>query len=124
VILVDTSIWVDHLRHGEGHLVALLGDASVLVHSFVIGEVALGSLRNRETVLSSLAGLPTATEASHDEVLHFIDAHALMGRGIGYVDAHLLASTLLTSGARLWTGDRRLAAVAAELDCGYAPAGA
>lgn len=121
MILLDTSIWIDHLRRGNQHVIALLGQTKVLTHSFVIGELALGSLRNREAILSSLTGLPAATEASHDEVLGFIEARGLMSRGIGYVDAHLLASVLLTRGARLWTGDRRLRAIAGELGCAYGP---
>jgi hypothetical protein len=119
VILVDTSVWVDHLRAGDKRLVALLDAAMVLAHPFVIGELALGSLRQRETVLSALSDLPRAAVATDSEVLHFIDRHALSGRGIGYIDVHLLAAARLTAGAQLWTRDMRLNDVAAQL--GLAP---
>jgi predicted nucleic acid-binding protein len=115
VILVDTSIWVDHLRGGNPRLAALLHDGSVLGHPFVIGELALGTLRNRLEILTELADLPQAIVATHAEVLAFIDRHALYGRGVGYVDVHILASARLTGGASLWTGDRRLHGVADAL---------
>lgn len=115
MILVDTSVWVDHLRAGDKALAALLDAVMVLTHPFVIGELALGNLRQREIVLSALSDLPHATIATDAEVLHFIERHALFGRGVGYVDAHLLAATRLTAGAELWTNDRRLRGVAAEL---------
>jgi predicted nucleic acid-binding protein len=115
VILVDTSIWVDHLRHGDERLAALLDHELVIAHPHVIGELALGQLRQRDAVLADLADLPSATVASDEEVLHLIDREALSGAGIGYVDAHLLAATRLTTGASLWTRDRRLLAVAQKL---------
>jgi predicted nucleic acid-binding protein len=115
VILVDTSVWVDHLRSAQKVLVALLDKGMVLAHPFVIGELALGNLRQREVVLDALSDLPRASVATDVEVLHFIDRHALFGRGIGYVDAHLLAAVRLTAGAELWTKDRRLHGVAVEL---------
>ena len=115
MILVDTSVWVDHLRKGDEALAALLDAVMVLTHPFVIGELALGNLRRREIVLSALSDLPRAAVATDAEVRHFIERHALFGRSIGYVDAHLLAATRLTAGAALWTGDRRLHGVAAEL---------
>ena len=115
MILVDTSVWIEHLRAGNETLSALLEGQHVLMHSFVIGELALGSLRGRDAILSVLRRLPRATRASDEEVLHFIDRQALFGRGIGYVDAHLLAAALLTAGSKLWTRDRRLLAVAAQL---------
>ncbi|MPY73467.1 MAG: PIN domain-containing protein [Alphaproteobacteria bacterium] len=115
MILVDTSVWVDHLRAGDKALAALLDAVMVLTHPFVIGELALGNLREREIVLSALSDLPHATIAMDTEVLHFIGRHALFGRGVGYVDAHLLAATRLTAGAELWTNDRRLHGVAVEL---------
>jgi len=114
VILVDTSVWVDHLRAGNERLTALLSGGEVLGHPFVMGELALGSLRRRNGVLSNLRDLPQAVVASDTEVLHFIDRQLLFGRGIGYVDAHLLAAARLTGG-KLWTRDRRLQMVAAEL---------
>ncbi len=115
MILVDTSVWVDHLRTGEPRLAALLETSEVLVHPFVIGELACGNLRDRATVLGLLGNLPHAAAASDAEVLHAIERHRLMGRGIGYVDAHLLAAALLTADTALWTRDRRLRAVSADL---------
>ncbi len=115
MILVDTSVWIDHLRRGDRALAGLLDTTRVLVHPFVIGELALGNLRQRDLVLSVLSDLPHASIATDAEVLHFIDRHALFGRGIGYVDVHLLAAVRLTAGAALWTHDRRLHAVAAQL---------
>jgi predicted nucleic acid-binding protein len=115
VILVDTSIWVDHLRVADERLIILLNAGEVLGHPFVLGELALGNLRQRNVVLSDLLRLPQADVASNDEVLHLIDREKLLGRGIGYVDAHLLAATRLTTDTRLWTRDRTLNAVAAEL---------
>jgi hypothetical protein len=115
VILADTSVWVDHLRRGDKTLAALLDAGTVLVHPFVIGELALGNLRQREILLNALADLPHASVATDAEVLHFIERHALSGRGIGYIDAHLLAAAKLTAGAELWTNDKRLHAVAVQL---------
>jgi predicted nucleic acid-binding protein len=115
VILVDTSVWVEHLHVGNEDLAALLNGAEVLGHPFVMGELALGNLRPRNPFLSDLRDLPQAIVAENDEVLRLIDRHALFGRGIGYVDAHLLAATRLTVGGKLWTRDRRLHAVAARL---------
>jgi hypothetical protein len=119
VILVDTSVWVDHLRTGDKVLVDLLEAGMVLSHPFVIGELALGSLRRREQVLEDLSCLPGASIATDAEVLHFVARHALAGCGIGYIDAHLLASTRLTAGAALWTRDRRLHDIAGRLGLGY-----
>jgi predicted nucleic acid-binding protein len=115
VILADTSVWVDHLRAGDKALVALLDAGMVLAHPFVIGELALGNLRQREIVLKALADLPHARVATDVEVLHFVERHALSGRGIGYIDAHLLAAVKLTAGAELWTNDKRLHGVAVQL---------
>ena len=115
MILVDTSVWVDHFRETDPRLGALVDDERLLMHPFVLGELALGTLRQRGTILRSLARLPRATRASDDEVLGLIERHALPGSGIGYVDAHLVASVRLISGARLWTHDKRLHAVAARL---------
>ena len=113
MILADTSVWVEHLRHGLPRLATLLQGGEVLIHPWVIGELACGNLRNRSQVLELLQGLPAATVASDAEVLHLIERDRLMGRGIGYVDVHLMASARL-SHCRLWTRDRRLAAVAEE----------
>lgn len=108
MILADTSIWIDHLRRGDSVLEELLDRGQVLAHPFVIGELALGNLRKRNFVLNALQNLPKSTVATDDEALHFIDQHRLFGRGIGYMDAHLLASVALTPGSLLWTRDRRL----------------
>jgi predicted nucleic acid-binding protein len=115
VILVDTSVWIDHLRSGDGALARLLESGHVMSHPFVTGEVALGHLRQREQMLADMRDLPQTRVAADSEVLHFIDECALYGRGIGYIDAHLLASLRLTPGTHFWTLDRRLSAVADEL---------
>ena len=115
MILVDTSIWVDHLRSNDATLADLLRTGSVLAHPFVIGELALGVLQQRKVILGALRNLPSATAATDDEALRFIDDEALAGLGIGYIDAHLLAATRLTPGASFWTRDKRLAIVAGRL---------
>jgi predicted nucleic acid-binding protein len=115
VILVDTSVWIDHLRAGDRALIGLLQTGQALTHPFVIGEIALGSLSQRAPVLSALQDLPQAGVALDKEVLHFIDRNKLFGLGIGYVDAHLLAAAKLASGTRLWTRDKRLHDVARQL---------
>jgi predicted nucleic acid-binding protein len=115
VILVDTSVWIDHFRSASAILTELLGNGDVLGHPFVTGELALGNLRQRSDILRMLRRLPQAASAAHSEVLEFVDRQALFGRGIGYVDAHLLAAARLTAGAKLWTRDRRLRAVATQL---------
>ncbi len=113
MILVDTSVWVEHLRHGLPRLAVLLQAGKALIHPWVIGELACGNLRNRADVLELLQGLPAAVVASDSEVLLLIERDRLMGRGIGYVDAHLLASAKL-SHCQLWSQDRRLVALAQE----------
>jgi predicted nucleic acid-binding protein len=115
VILVDTSVWVQHFRDRDAILAELLERGAALTHPFVIGELALGNLRQRELVLRMLSRLPAATVATNAEVLGFIDRNALFGRGVGYVDVHLLAATRLTAGSQLWTLDKRLNDVAVEL---------
>ena len=115
MVLVDTSVWVDHLNHGDSRLASILQDRRVLAHPFVVGELALGNLRQRELIIGDLQSLPQATVASDDEVLALIAGGRLFGLGIGYVDAHLLAATKLTAGASLWTRDRRLSAVTRQL---------
>lgn len=121
MILVDTSIWIDHLRAGDEHLCALLDHGRVLSHPSVVGELALGNLKNRSAILDAMSQLPRAQVATDEEVLHFIEAHALC-LGIGYVDASLLAATRLTPGAKLWTRDKRLLAASSRLDLAYLPA--
>ncbi|MGA7490514.1 MAG: PIN domain-containing protein [Xanthobacteraceae bacterium] len=115
MILVDTSVWVDHLRVGDNMLAELLETGRVLAHPFVIGELALGHLRQRDFILTALQDLPRASVATDQEVLHFIHRHTLFGSGIGYVDAHLVAAARLTAAATLWTRDQRLLGVAERL---------
>lgn len=119
MILVDTSVWVDHLRRGDAGLVDLLERSSVVMHPFVVGEIACGSLSDRESILELLQDLPPAIVADSDEVLQFIERHVLHGKGIGYVDVHLLASVALTEGAKLWTRDMKLHRIAAALGSAY-----
>jgi predicted nucleic acid-binding protein len=122
VILVDTSVWVDHLHSGNEVLATLLGRSAVLAHPWVTGELALGNLRNREEVLGLLRGLPQAIVAEDAEVLHLIEDRELHAVGIGYVDAQLLAAGRLTPDTRVWTKDKRLANVAGRLELAFDPA--
>jgi predicted nucleic acid-binding protein len=119
VILVDTSVWIDHLRVGDPKLSALLQDAQVLAHPWVIGELALGQLSRRSEILRLLSNLPLATVATEAEVMTLVETQRLFGLGIGNVDAHLLAATLLTTDASLWTRDKRLAAASTDLGISY-----
>lgn len=119
MILVDTSVWVDHLRRGDAKLALALESGLVLCHPFVVGELACGHLHHRATVLDALGKLPQIPLATHDEAMLFTDRHGLTGRGIGWVDVHLLAGTALAGDAYLWTRDKRLAAVAGDLGLGY-----
>lgn len=114
MILVDTSVWVDHLRVVDRQLAGLLLEGSVLCHPFVVGELACGTLRRRGEILALLRHLPEAPVVEHEEALEFLSTHALSGAGLGWVDVHLLASAALAS-ERLWTRDRRLAAAARRL---------
>lgn len=114
MILVDTSVWVHHLRTGSARLGALLQDEQVFSHPFVVGELACGNLRNREEILTLLAALPEVRVADHHEVLHLVGSTRLYGRGLGWVDAHLLASALISQ-CGLWTLDRPLQRAAATL---------
>lgn len=115
MILVDTSVWVDHLRAGNETLAQLLDRGEVLAHPFVTGEISLGNLRQRDLLLTTLTLLPGAAVATDAEVLRLIDRRMLYGRGVGYVDVHLLAAVSLTDGARLWTYDKRLHEIAVRL---------
>lgn len=115
MILVDTSVWIDHFQKADPVLVDALERGDVMRHPFIVGELACGELRRRREVLDLLAALPPAIAATDVEALQFIDDHRLMGKGIGYVDVHLLASVALTEGAQLWTADKRLRAVATQL---------
>lgn len=118
MILVDTSVWIDHFRGEDNGLRECLDRGIVLTHPFVIGELACGNLKNRNYILSMLSNLPTADEASDGEVIKFIEKRSLYGRGIGYIDMHLLASAALTADARLWTMDIRLRGIAELLNLG------
>ena len=119
MILADTSVWIDHLRTRDHHLALLLGEGQALIHPMVIGELACGNLSNRTEVFSLLRTMPSVTVATDDEVLFFIENHRLMGRGIGYIDVHLLTSVVMTPPAMLWTIDRRLMSLADELGVAY-----
>jgi predicted nucleic acid-binding protein len=123
LILVDTSVWVDHFRKGDPQLTGLLELGVVAIHPFVVGEIACGSLADRSTILELLQDLPASVVAESEEVLGFIERHRLHGKGIGYVDVHLLASVTLTDGAKLWTRDKRLHAAADELGFTHRDAG-
>ena len=122
MILVDTSVWIDHLREDDATLSNALEQTQVVMHSFVLGELACGNLKNRRTILQLLSELPRVPSATDQEVLAFIELHALMGRGIGYIDVHLLASTALADSATLWSRDRRLARAAKDLNLAFANA--
>lgn len=115
MIVVDSSVWIDHFRDPDSVLLQLLEERRILIHPFVIGEVALGHVRRREMALSELKELRRVAMAEDKEVLQFIHDNRLFGIGIGYIDAHLLASTMLTKGASLWTLDGRLRAAAMRL---------
>ena len=117
-MLVDTSVWVHHLRQGNAQLAARLEAEEVEIHPYVIGELACGNLSKRTEVLNLLAALPVVPIAGHDEVLAFIERRHLMGRGLGWIDVHLLASATLGS-TTFWTADKRLATVARELGLGF-----
>ena len=119
MVLVDTSVWIQHLRHGSKALARRLNDGQVVCHPFVVGELACGCLRNREEILALLSNLPCAEAAGHKEVLQFIDSYRLMGKGMGYIDIHLLASATLT-GVPIWTLDKRLKETALRLNLSYA----
>lgn len=114
ITLVDTSVWIDHLRRGNERLAALLDDGGVCCHEFVVGEVACGTLSNREELLSLLTALPEAPTAAHEEVLEFVARRRLAGRGLGWIDMHLLASALIGH-CLVWTLDRALEAAAGDL---------
>ena len=114
MILVDTSVWVDHLRRTELELVRLLDNGEVMIHPFIIGELACGNLSNRNELLTLFRNLPQAVVASDEEVVTLIEQESLMGKGLGYVDMHLLASSML-SDCQLWTKDKRLVAVMKEI---------
>lgn len=118
MVLVDTSVWVAHLRKGNIGLETLLNDGKVICHPFIIGELACGNLKNRTEILSLLQSLPMATQAEHEEVMQFIENYRLMGKGLGYIDMHLLASALLTN-VPVWTLDKKLSEVSSEIGLAF-----
>ena len=122
MVLIDTSVWVDHLRRGDQTVEQVLESGRALVHPFVIGEIACGTPRARAEILGLLGSLPRAPMASDEEVLYFIERQALMGRGLGYIDMHLLAAVVIDGASRLWTRDKRLRLVAVELGLAHAEA--
>jgi predicted nucleic acid-binding protein len=118
MILVDTSVWIQHLRDGEKHLEKLLFDGEVICHTHVIGELACGNIKNRKEIISLLQALPMAPQIEFSEYLYFIEKNQLNGKGIGFVDIHLLASAQLGQ-LKLWTADKRLKAAASNLGLNY-----
>ncbi len=118
MVLVDTSVWVEHLQGGSIGLEELLNQSGVFCHPFIVGELACGKMRNRSEILSLLQTLPMAILAEHEEVMQFIDFHSLMGKGLGYIDLHLLASSNLTK-APLWTLDKKLNRASQKMGLAY-----
>ncbi|MFW5862678.1 MAG: type II toxin-antitoxin system VapC family toxin [Spirochaetota bacterium] len=118
MVLVDTSIWIRHLRYGVRYLEYLLDESKVACHHFVIGELACGSIGNRDEVLALMQALPRVVPVDDNEILHFIDANLLMGRGIGLIDVHLLASCKITQ-CLLWTSDKKLFDAASEMSLAF-----
>ena len=114
MVLVDTSVWVAHLKEGKIRLEQSLNDGDVICHPFIIGELACGNLKNRSEILSLLQSLPMATSVEHEEAMQFIENYRLMGKGLGYIDMHLLASALLSK-VSLWTFDKKLNDAASKL---------
>lgn len=122
MILVDTSVWIDHLRSSNAILSDLLRQRQVLTHPLMIGELAMGSMKQREMTLQFLHKMPRVTAGHDDEVMRFITRNKLFGLGLGYIDAHLLVAALLTPGTLLWTRDKRLFEIAQSLSLVYQPA--
>jgi len=118
MILVDTSVWVAHLRDGNIDLEKLLNNGNVATHKFIIGELACGTLKNRAKIIAYLCALPMANSAEHEEVMCFIENHRLMAKGLGYIDMHLLAAAFLTN-IPLWTFDKKMSEVASSLEVAY-----
>jgi predicted nucleic acid-binding protein len=119
VILVDTSVWLDHMRQSDASLARYISEKRVLMHSLVIGEIAMGALAQRDVTLEALQQLPHTITAYDEEVLRFVADHKLWGAGIGYADAHLLVSVQLTAHCTLWTRDKRLRVVAEKLSLAW-----
>ncbi len=120
MILVDTSVWIDHWKAADHRLSDLLFEEQVLSHPFVVGELACGKFKHRSEILTLMKNLGHAPVVAHDDVLTFVEAHALMGSGLGWIDVHLLASASRV-GERLWTRDNRLARAARRLGVSFTP---
>lgn len=120
MVLVDTSVWIEHLRKTSPRLVGLLNNGEVAIHPFVIGELACGNLANQQELLSLLHSLPAVERVEDDEILFFIEQHSLAGKVLGLIDVHLLASSMMSKHP-LWTKDKRLAAAAEKLGLGFGP---
>lgn len=118
MVLVDTSVWIEHFRKGHPRLEELLNNTDVAIHQFIIGELACGTIKNREEILDLLQTLDSSPEISFQEVLRFIEMNKLQGKGIGFIDVHLLASSLL-SDYRLWTNDKKLHNIARKMGIAY-----
>ena len=118
MILVDTSVWIDHFRQASHTLSDLLEHDEVILHPFILGELACGNLRNRKEIIALLHALPVVSKADDDEIIFFIERHALMGRGVGLIDMHLLASCHIEK-CSIWTKDRRLKGIAIEMGIEY-----
>ncbi|GAC30992.1 type II toxin-antitoxin system VapC family toxin [Paraglaciecola polaris] len=119
MVLVDSSVWIDHLRKKDDVLSQLLINGQVCIHPMIIGELACGNLRNRLSIIKLWQSLPHANHATHQEALHCLEKHSLFGKGIGFIDLHLLASTLLSTNTFLWTNDRRLKNLAGDLKLSF-----
>ncbi len=118
MVLVDTSVWILHLRNGNTRLETLLDEGNVVCHPFIVGELACGNLKNRVEILSLLQALPMASHIEHEEVMRFIEDHSLVVKGLGYIDVHLIASAFLTD-IPLWTADKKLNEISLKLGIGY-----
>ena len=118
MILVDTSVWVEHFRSANSKLVKILNDGDVICHPFIIGELACGNIKNRNKIFSLLQSLPMAKQANNDEILEFIEIKKLMGKGLGYIDIHLLASAFL-SNVSLWSLDKKLKHLSLQFNVGF-----
>ncbi len=120
MVVVDTSVWISHFRDGDDHLSLLLNEGEVLCHTFIIGELACGNLKNRVQILSLLNSLPKSVFVNHKEILFFIEKIGLMGKGLGYIDMSLLASSLITE-SPIWTLDKRLQIISSQFKLNYSP---
>jgi len=118
MILVDTSVWIDHFRQKNDNLDTLLYRGTVQMHEFIIGELAIGNFKNRKPILDLLESVPKLKKLSHDELMFFVNKYSLYGRGVGFVDIHLLAATKMAN-VKIWTLDKRLLKIAEEMNLNY-----